>query len=401
MPKTLDARMVARLKPRPAAYYVTDAVRRGLQLRIAPDNSRTWSLRYRMGRHQRRLGLGGADVVSLADARAAAKEALKLVARGLDPAQQKREDRDADTIADLATLYIAKRAKPKKRSWQADQRMLDAFILPAWRHRPAKAITRRDVRELVETVPGRVYPNRVRALIHTLFNFAIERDLVEANPAAGTKRPAPERSRDRVLTDDELRQFWQATEAMAPAMRAYWQVRLLTAQRASEIHDMQWRELDLAAGWWTIPAARSKNGLAHRVPLSAPVLALLTERRAAADALIAAREARGDTRARPPVYVFDGARGAHQQRAAAAAFGIPDFRGHDLRRTAASLMTGGGTSRLVVSKILNHAESGITAVYDRHGYDREKEAALTTWARTLLAIVNPQDQGATVLAFPS
>ena len=64
-----------------------------------------------------------------------------------------------------------------------------------------------------------------------------------------------------------------------------------------------------------------------------------------------------------------------------------DFRPHDLRRTAASLMTGMGISRLTVSKILNHVESDVTAIYDRHSYDAEKRQALDAWARRLEEII--------------
>jgi len=86
-----------------------------------------------------------------------------------------------------------------------------------------------------------------------------------------------------------------------------------------------------------------------------------------------------------------GARGKRQQSEAAATFTVPDFRGHDLRRTAASMMASGGIPRLTISKILNHVERSITAVYDRHSYDAEKRAALDWWDAKLRAILNSQD----------
>ena len=91
------------------------------------------------------------------------------------------------------------------------------------------------------------------------------------------------------------------------------------------------------------------------------------------------------------------ARGKKQQAAAAATFKIDDFHGHDLRRTAASLMAGAGVQRLVISKILNHVERGVTAVYDRHSYDNEKKIALDAWARTLTGII--EQKSADVLTF--
>jgi integrase len=123
-------------------------------------------------------------------------------------------------------------------------------------------------------------------------------------------------------------------------------IRLLTAQRGGEVHGAAWSEFDLATGWWTIPAERSKNGLAHRVPLSPQALRILKAwRDSAADA--------------PWVFPSSRIKGPHIAHAQKAieriveASGV-DFRGHDLRRTAASLMVGAGVPRLLVSKILNY-----------------------------------------------
>ncbi|HXG72601.1 MAG TPA: tyrosine-type recombinase/integrase [Gemmatimonadaceae bacterium] len=400
MSKKLTHGSVAQLPAADKPYYVTDSLRRGLQLRVALDGSKSWSLRYRIGRRMRRLTLGDADTLSLADARARAKVNMKLVSDGIDPAEVKQERRSLPTVEDFATVYIEKHAQPKLRRWKGVKSRLDNDVLPTWRHKLMKDITRRDVRELIDGIAARPAPisaNRVRSLLHKLFNVAIQLDVVEANPVSGTARPGVEQRRDRVLTSDELRRFWTACDAMSPEMAAAWRLRLLTAQRANEVHNLAWRELDLDAGWWTLPAERSKNGLSHRVPLSPPAMILLKALRADADALVAARAARDDTRPKAPVYVLAQARGAKQRAAAAATFGLTDFKGHDLRRTAASLMTGSGTPQLVVSKILNHAEPGVTFVYDRHSYDAEKRLALDGWARTLTAILEQQE--ANVLTF--
>jgi integrase len=250
-------------------------------------------------------------------------------------------------------------------------------------------ITKKDVRTLIENIAERGAPiaaNRVRSLIHTFFNVAIEQDVVELNPATATKKPGIEHQRDRVLTDDEIRAFWAATEKLPLPMKSFFQLRLITAQRGGEVCDMRWSEVDLTSGWWTIPATGSKNKLTHRVPLSKTAVDLLTTLRDLATADYVRRLAKDPT-AKPAVFVLEEARGKRQHREAAATFGITDFHGHDLRRSAASLMTGSGTSRLVVSKILNHAESGVTAVYDRHSYDGEKRIALDNWARVLTGII--------------
>ncbi len=139
---------------------------------------------------------------------------------------------------------------------------------------------------------------------------------------------------------------------------------------------MCWNDLELATRWWTIPAERTKNGLPHRVPLAASALRLLSELRTD----------------RP--WVFPNRPGlapiASTQKAierVRSKAGI-ELRGHDLRRTAASYMKSMGTPRLVVAKILNHVETGVTAVYDRYSYDTEKRDALDAWAERLMRIVS-------------
>lgn len=143
----------------------------------------------------------------------------------------------------------------------------------------AKEITRRDVRNLLEEIAERapIMANRTLALIRKMYNFAIERDWVEANACQGIKWLAPERQRDRVLSEDEIRRFWAALDEEHPITAALFRLRLLTAQRGGEVHGATWDEMDLQSGWWTIPAERSKNKLTHRVPLSPPALKILKE----------------------------------------------------------------------------------------------------------------------------
>lgn len=140
---------------------------------------------------------------------------------------------------------------------------------------------------------------------------------------------------------------------------------------------MRWEDID--GEWWTIPGEVAKNGRSHRVPLSPPVLSLLEELRGIAGRskwVFPSPRKKGK-----PITAVQKATERIAKRSGVA------FTAHDLRRTAASHITGMGISRLVVSKILNHAESGITAVYDRHSYDREKRAALVRWSDHLVEML--------------
>lgn len=408
---------VKALSPKASPVDVRDGELRGLILTVLPSGRKQFSLRYRAKGKQRRLVLGDYPGLSLAKARRLARSKQTAIDSGADPAadRQAARRRPTDTVEALATDYLAKHAK-HKRTAAEDERILKVDVLPYWRDRSVKGLTRRDVRALVERVADRapVMANRVLAVVRKMLNFAVDHDWIDANPAARVQKPAPEASRDRVLTDDEIRRLWRilsnqpTTEEKAapgrkravgsdddplcpisPALAAALKVRLLTAQRGGEVARMRWADLALPpddpkvaqVGWWTIPGEHTKNGQPHRVPLTADVIALIRE------------QAREDRERGEYVFtamgtgsVMDRAKKAPSKIAALLGF---EFRGHDLRRTAATKMAEAGVPRDHIAKVLNHVEGGprATKVYDRYAYDAEKRDALETWARRLGSIL--------------
>ena len=398
----LTARTVKTLRPLNERREYADDLVPGLALRVTPTGDKTWAVRFRVNGRQRRLTLAPYPTMSLAKARKAARNALLGASTGADPATEKQRARKGETFGELADEYLTRHAKPKKRSWREDDRILNAELLPRWRFRKVKEITRRDVRDLIDAIADRGAPvmaNRVLALVRKMLNFAVQRDWIELNPAWKLPAPGEERTRDRVLTEQEIREVWAATEGERPATRALMRLRLLTAQRGGELQKMTWADVDLNAAWWVIPAKHSKNRLPHRVPLSpGAIKELKALKKATPDDLWVFA---GRTGGRPMGDVKAIARRmALRVQKARAGKGVDDsfeFRGHDLRRTAASYMAAGGIPRLSISKILNHVETGITAVYDRHSYDPEKRAALEWWALKLQAIL--KEKAATVLPF--
>ena len=354
----------------------------GLGLRVSPGGRKTWFVMYRASGRLRRYTLGTYPALGLADARQLATDARHRVAHGGDPAQARQAGRQAPTVAELATQYLDLYAKIHKRSWRGDARSLASDVLPAWGQRKAVDVRRRDVVMLLDQIVARGSPiqaNRVLALVRKVWNWAISRDLLEHNPCLQVRAPGKERQRERVLAPEELVAVWTAFTALPRVWESYMKVLLLTAQRSGEVKNMQWADVDLATAWWTIPGTQAKNGLAHRVPLTASVLALLHQ----------LRREEGSTpwifpspklQQRPITNVSVTARLVARQAGVS-------YRSHDLRRTAASHMTSMGISRLVVGKILNHAEPGVTKVYDRHSYDAEKRQALEAWGEKVLTLV--------------
>jgi hypothetical protein len=243
-------RSVRAIDPPPSGqieYFDTDRKLPGFGLRVSAGGARSWILLYRFGGRPRRLTLGSYGLLGLADARARAREALGAVLSGRDPAGTKRAARRAPTFADLADEYIERHAKPNKRTWLGDVRMLRRYVPPDWRWMKAADITRQDVRDLLDGMVPKtpIMANRVLALLRKVYNFGLSRDMVAVSPCLGIERPVPERQRDRVLTYEELRRVWQAAGEEDARDGALVKLLLLTAQRSGEVRALAWGDLDL------------------------------------------------------------------------------------------------------------------------------------------------------------
>ncbi|HEV3109796.1 MAG TPA: tyrosine-type recombinase/integrase [Candidatus Binataceae bacterium] len=365
-------------------------------LRISQGGRKTWVVVYRYNVRKRWLTLGTYPTLSLADAREGARLRLADVQHGVDPAAEKRQKRLAETFGELAAEYLERHAKPRKRTWKEDDRIIKRDLLPVWRHRKAAEISRRDVARLLDGIAERgaaIMANRTLALVSRIFTFGVSREIVEQNPAYRMPKPGVERQRERCLAEAEIATVWQVLDREPSHIGAIFRLALLTAARRGEVCGLRWPELDLDldAGCWIVPAERSKNGLEHRIPLTPEAVAVLKR----------IRENQRDS-----TFVFRGGkRGqpiANLQKPMLrikAASGV-DFRFHDIRRTVATSLASLGVPRLVVSKLLNHVDDSVTAIYERHRYDKEKRAALLRWERRLMQIVERApvaESGAAVL----
>lgn len=380
---------IAALKPKAERYEVWEG--NGFGCRVTPRSVKSWVWLYRFQGKPRRMTFGTYPAMSLATARVKLAEAKKALTEDKDPGASqvvaRQAERAAETVAELAADYLKKHAREKKRSAAEDERILCKDIVPAWGRRKTKEIRRRDVIALLDRIVERGAPiqaNRTLAVVRKMFNWAISRDIVETNPCHMVKAPGKETRRDRVLGTEEARELWDSLKEapMSDAIRLALQLQLVTAQRKGEIIAAEWCDIDLKEAIWTIPPEKAKNGMSHRVPLSPLALQLLEDIKAASgDARWLFPSPRGDKPITAPAvdYALRRSRGT---------IGVRNVTPHDLRRTAASHMTGMGIARLTVAKILNHAEAGITAVYDRHSYDREKRHALEAWAARLEEIIS-------------
>lgn len=410
-------KLLANLKPREKRYILWEENHRRLGtlgVRVSLSGRRTWIFMYRFSGHARMATLGLYPRMTVAAAHAAGGALMEALERGQDPSRERlearRELQRAPTVEKLAGDFIELYAKRRKRTWQYDQATFAKHVIPRIGHLKANDVRRRDIVEMLEeiAIKAPTGANRVLALVRKMYNWAAEREICENNPCYRLSRPSPENSRERVLTAAEIRKLWQlldhderpdpenasdpAQEKSTPPwishqVRLALRLALVTAQRRTEVACASRSEFDLDEGLWTIPAARSKNGKEHRVPLSNLALEIVRELVSLAggsDWLIPSPQGKGKKPIEPGALT----------RAVARLLGcmnIKHFVVHDLRRTAASHMASLRISRTVIKKVLNHADSDITAIYDRYGYDDEKRTALDAWAHRLREIMEKGD----------
>ena len=389
------------LKPDPNRdrYEIQDAATPGLRLRVSRGGTKTWVYVYRLSGRLRRMTLGQYPALSLAKARAEATSGKVARDDGQDPAAaataERQAKRQAATVKELTEEYIARYAMKSKKSWREDERLLNREVIPHLGRHRAVDVRRGDVIDLLEKIADRapIVANRTLAVLRRAYNWAIEVDFsgIESSPCFRVRAPAKEHSKDRVLNSAEIKAVWAALgqdrEAPLPSgwpsrpTRLALKLALVTGQRINEIAGAHIDEFDFQSGWWTIPASRAKNDFAHRVPLTGLALELIEEMfNWAGDSDWLLRSPRGHRPINPNALT----RAAARLRPF---LSIPHWSPHDFRRTAASAMASKGVPRLVISKVLNHVETGVTAIYDRHSYDAEKREALEVWEVRLRELI--------------
>jgi integrase len=377
--KKLTELSVRKAKPKASTYQIWDSHQRGLALRIQPTGAKSWVCVYSRHGRSRWLTLGNADTIYLADARILAQEAMLAVAKGGDPAADKKAERGAGTFAELADKYVEQHSKRHNKSWQQADALVRRFAVPRWGKLQAAAITRGDVKTMLARIEAPVLANQTLAALSAIFSWGVREEIVTANPCKLIERN-PVRSRERVLSASELPLFWNAFNdnevggVEGSALKAV----LLTGQRPGEVAHM--RREHIIDGWWEMPGAPipelgwpgTKNGESHRVWLPQPVQALIGD---AGTGLVF-----GTERGRP-VRLGEAMRGICKK------LGIDaKVTPHDLRRSHGSTVTGLGFGRDAMNRIQNHVEGGVTDTYDRHGYAEENKRIMEAVAAKIIGL---------------
>lgn len=372
-----------------------------LRLRVTCTGNRSWSVIYKIegddvdpvkrARRLHRLTLGRFPMLSVEDARDAARDALKAAAKGRDPAQERRaeiannkKDR-ANTVARLVKDYIRRDAKPNLKKWKEVEGKLNKHLIPKFGDRALVSITRGDAKEWIEDVGCVSGPGAAEEMLRRakrVYNWALEVDIVAVNPFDRVKLPKQfrQKARERILSDDEIKSIWAAAEKMGYPYGPMYQLLLLTGQRREEIGGMRWAWLsdDLLE----IPSDSYKTQKVQVVPLSElakEIVGTLPTFK------------KGD-------YVFTTSAG--KKPISGYSKGklrldelseVTDWVVHDMRRTVRTNMPRLGISKDVARKVIGHSDGGVDAIYDRYDYFKEKKTALETWSQYVMKVIGRVD----------
>ena len=383
--KRLSELTVKRLRSAAKPFLVWDTKQSGLALRVRPTGARSWYCVYSRHGRPRWYRIGDAKAIGLADARQLAAEAMLAVAKGGDPAADRRAARSKGTFEELATLYVEQYARKNNRSWKQPDALVRRHLIPKWGKLQASAITRSDVKAMMARITAPIVANQTLAAASAIFAWAMKEEFVAGNPCRGIDRN-PTASRERVLSDSEVPQFWAAFDSAGLVAGTALKTILLTGQRPGEVARM--RREHIVGGWWEMPGnpvpalgwPGTKNGASHRVWLPAPVQKLLAELDDGATTGFVFAGERGN-----PIGKIDAA-----MRTVCTQIGAERATPHDLRRTHGTTIAALGFGRDIMNRVQNHKEGGIASVYDRHSYADEIKHTMEAVAAHIMALATGQ-----------
>lgn len=365
----------------------------GLRVRVTANGVKTFIFRYKVAKKSFVLTIERVGAITLQEACQKATEFKAMLTLGRNPAEeiqeQKRAHRNRISTQDeenpkfgaIWARYIESYASKKKKSWQEDNRAIQRHAIATLAQVRVQSITRRDIAVLLNTLSTQqkfTTANHVRSYLNAFFNWCIRQGVLDANPVALTERARP-KSRSRVLSDDEIVTLMTQDVGRSTAML---RMILASAQRPGEVQRMKWCDLrprkEAGAGlWWFL--TDTKNGHNHSVPVSSLMQSILNT----------------VEKTNSP-YVFPTLRASTKRKhlgwgeACLGMAALFPYEGrataHDLRRTAATLISMQGFDRGVQNKVLNHVDNSIAGIYDRYDYAKEKRAALEALADKVRSI---------------
>ncbi len=376
MPKTSSTRFTDRyitaLKLTKAHYERADSTARGLNIRVSPDGTKVWRVSYSFDGKRHRRPIGEFPRMSLADARAKRDQVFDGLRRGVDVlAATTAESRASHAFDKVAEQFIHEYVERNSRDPEDAARIIRKEFVAVWVSRDIRTIKKADIHKVLDDILARGAPvaaNRALARVRKLFRWCVSRGILETPPTYAIERPAPEKSRSRVLKSGELVKLWRTADQIAHPYGVFLKLLLLTAQRREAVASMKWN--DIEDGLWSLETKTTP----HLLPLPKAVLDVL----AAVPRLASSPYVFPSNKLTTHLTAYTAAKDALDVAK------VDGWTFHDLRRTFASTAPSLDVDALTVERVLNHRLPGslgaVAGVYNRYGYLDEQREALEKWA---------------------
>ena len=397
--RTLNDRIIKALKPAPNGkrYMLMDVVVPNFGVEVTRTAHKSYKLvtRYPGRIRPERGHLAVYGEITLQAARDKARNWIEQITRGLDPREEAERQRAAElakranTFAMVAEDFITQKVKAERKGDEVERDIRRVFF-PLWAAMPITRISKNHIINMVKAQGDKLYQaHNLFSTARRLLQWAVDQNVygLEVSPCMGLKPDkliGKKKARQRILNNDELAALWKSAAAMAYPYGQLYHLLCLTGLRRDDVGEARWSEFDLRNKLWTIPAERMKMDVAHAVPLTDDMLAIL----------------RGIERGSKGDYIFSTEKGvrpvngygqvkAKLDKAMTAMLGAAPapFINHDIRRTVRTNLPALGVSNEVAEAIMAHARPGMNGVYDLYSYLPEKRAALEKWGRRLAEIV--------------
>lgn len=347
-------------------FYFYDTKINGLELMVTSTGVKSFKVYRKVGGKPVRVTLGKYPTITIEQARKEAHRVIVELMYGKNPNKEKKKIAGETKFGELFELFMERYSKPNKKTWIADERMVQLF-LTQWFNKKISHITKYDAQTIHEKIRqenGLYRANRVLSIIQIIYNKAIEWGWEGVNPTNGIKK-FKEKSRDRFLHPDELPRFFKSLAAEEnDAIKDYISISLFTGARKANVLAMRWEDINFERKEWRIP--ETKNGEPLRIHLIDDVIEILKRR-----SIVYGKK--------DWVFQGDGATGHLVEpkkgwKRILDRAGISDLRLHDLRRTLGSYQAATGANSYIIGRSLGHKSTQSTAIYARLNIDPVRDS---------------------------
>ncbi|MFH5885511.1 tyrosine-type recombinase/integrase [Halalkalibaculum sp. DA3122] len=369
----------------------------GLAVRITPNGSKSFVYRYRFNDKVKRFTIGRFPKTSLADAREEAGELEYKVNHGTDPLEEKKAKKSRPkpkTFEEIIEAYKEEHLPTLREYTQNDYKRRIRVITRSLNTKlPIKDVKRRTLisflNKKAKTAPGQA--KYLQTILSGIFQFAMDKGLVDANIAQKITIKTPEREdkgtkyKNVALDDQQIRKLWKGFTDYGDPVGSLFKFLLLTGQRCGETRRMKWQHVDFKKRIWEIPPTNTKNKTKHFVYLSDMAIDILESLGNGSDYVFTSPVQSGHIAhpGKPPQRIRKRVK-------------VPEFNIHSLRTTFATRLAGLAVQPQVLSKILNHKKPGagstITAAYNKHEYKEERWQAMNRWSHKLKQILEDKQE---------